>query len=809
MPNSPAVSEWNGSRSSPRRLQAGCARRPWRLRCIAAIGFLATVLIGSSAVLTPCADAGGADGVWTALAPPNGRQNLQAVFDPVHERLLVFGGTDGQPRADLWAFSLADSAWQSLHPAGGAPVARHGHTLTYDESRDRWILFGGSTASVFTPGAARLGDVWVLSREGASGSLRWTQVFPKGPGPPARARHTAIYDALQDRLILFGGETPDHVDDVWALGLADSVSWTELGPSGAPPSPREGHAAIFDSARNRMLVFGGSSETRSDELWQLQFGDPPAWTLLTPAGPAPDARTGHGAVFDPSRKRWLVFGGFGTTALLDDLWSYSLDLDLWTDRTPLAPGPGPRTAHALVFDSLGDAAIVVGGANGGFELPDELWRVSAGSPLAGRTPGVWTPIPAAVRPPGRLAHTAIHDPLRDRILVFGGTALSLPADVWALALSGGSVSVPEWTKLEATGTIPIPRADHAAVHDPLRDRMVVFGGRLASGVLTDETLVLDLSDEAGWATEPTTGLRPAARESHIGIHDPVRDRLVIFGGARASGLANDTWALSFSDGSWDELQPGGVLPPARRDHIAIYDAGRDRMVIFGGFANAAPFLSDVWALEFPGLTWTELAPVGPQPEGPITHAGVYDPVRDRMIVFGGSYNNEAWELTFTPTPAWNQTEPTGARPTGRVDHVAVHDPARDRMIVFSGHSGLTMLTDTWVLSWDTPSPAPDVGVANSSTPNLRIVPNPVVRGAEIRFVLPRAGWVSLTVFDVLGRRQRELAEMWMESGSHTVPWDGTNRRGDRLAPGVYPVILSGPGGPARGLLHLLGGLGRP
>jgi len=72
--------------------------------------------------------------------------------------------------------------------------------------------------------------------------------------------------------------------------------------------------------------------------------------------------------------------------------------------------------------------------------------------------------------------------------------------------------------------------------------------------------------------------------------------------------------------------------------IAVYDPLRDRMIIYGGFdaqQNSNLFLPDVWALSLSDLSWRGLTPDGTTPTGRDASAAIYDPDHDRMVVFGG------------------------------------------------------------------------------------------------------------------------------------------------------------------------------
>ena len=55
---------------------------------------------------------------------------------------------------------------------------------------------------------------------------------------------------------------------------------------------------------------------------------------------------------------------------------------------------------------------------------------------------------------------------------------------------------------------------------------------------------------------------------------------------------------------------------------------------------------------------------------------------------------------------------------------------------------------------------------------------------------------KLDVYDLLGRRVRNLAERTLPAGATVHVWDGRDASGRRLGSGVYFVRLSTPGGSA-------------
>jgi hypothetical protein len=64
-------------------------------------------------------------------------------------------------------------------------------------------------------------------------------------------------------------------------------------------------------------------------------------------------------------------------------------------------------------------------------------------------------------------------------------------------------------------------------------------------------------------------------------------------------------------------------------------------------------------------------------------------------------------------------------------------------------------------------------------------PNPFRPQTAIRYSLPAAGTVSLTVYDVKGRAVRTLVDEYLPAGTFEATWDGTSDHGERLGAGVY------------------------
>jgi hypothetical protein len=64
-------------------------------------------------------------------------------------------------------------------------------------------------------------------------------------------------------------------------------------------------------------------------------------------------------------------------------------------------------------------------------------------------------------------------------------------------------------------------------------------------------------------------------------------------------------------------------------------------------------------------------------------------------------------------------------------------------------------------------------------------PNPFNAATEIGYQIPRAGRVTLKVFNALGQEVRTLLDGRQEAGEHKIRWDGQDANGQDVASGLY------------------------
>jgi N-acetylneuraminic acid mutarotase len=403
---------------------------------------------------------------WTEVFPageqPPGRLSASMIWDPSGGQVLLYGGgCGGCYRDDLWSYRPDVDRWEKLDPTGVRPIPRGGQGAAWDDEAQQMLVFAGGES---------LNDLWSFR----PATSTWARLTPSVTFLPALAGARAAWDPSRHQTLLFGGETgaatPAAVGIVRVFRAA-SNSWEEVPTSGGP-QVRTGHSVVWDEDGSQALLFGGRKEGDTSgavlgELWSYA----PAtnrWTRLSEGSGGPVARAFHSAAFDPKNRQMLVMGGQndrGTS--LEDLWSYSLTTNGWTQLSVTGPAPRARIRHSAVWDTSAGEMLVFGGYRDQEGYTSEVWSFK---PEERR----WTQRPQpGMAPPGRSRHSAAWDPTSGRMLIFGGYVggVDYLGDLWAYDASRNV-----WTQLTSPALAPLARADHVAVWDATAREMLVYGG---------------------------------------------------------------------------------------------------------------------------------------------------------------------------------------------------------------------------------------------------------------------------------------------------------------------------------------------
>jgi len=255
--------------------------------------------------------------------------------------------------------------------------------------------------------------------------------------------------------------------------------------------------------------------------------------------------------------------------------------------------------------------------------------------------------PLTLRPQARQRIDGVLDDSGQHILVYGGdeapisTALPAPRqltdDLWSYDVTCGT-----WTELGTTQQAGA-QGDYAATFDTTRKRMILVAGQKGTAPnppVVDEVWAYDTATATWTLLQPATPAgAPGARVGHRVVYDAARDRLVLFGGERtinfnAADMFGDTWTLDFTtsaDGVWQKL--AGTGPSKRRDAALATDG--NRAVLFGGASDFTTYANDVWVLDLAQGTWSLATASGDVPSARFAAKLTWDAAGGRFVMFGG------------------------------------------------------------------------------------------------------------------------------------------------------------------------------
>ena len=308
-----------------------------------------------------------------------------------------------------------------------------------------------------------------------------------------------------------------------------------------------------------------------------------------------------------------------------------------------------------------------------------------GQPVA--PPTTEEPPPQQPTTPQRRAHHAmVFDSANRRVLLVGGSTQNGSGfrffnDLWAFDQTG-------WQLL---GTAGEPMSGRALAYDSRRSRVLSFGGycscRSTMGGRYDTLFRL-----VGNVWEPIATI-PTRPSSDAGmVYDARRDRLIVFGGVgSANQMLGDTW--EFDGSAWARASTAG--PAGRIGFGMAYDAQRDRTILFGGFSsNPGAPLRDTWIYDGASTTWTQFTTaLGPSARH--SFGITYDSRRQRVVIFGGYGANDALlqDTWAWDGDGWELLSDTGPGP--RAMGYLAYDSVRDRIVLFGPYGTNASLVDTW------------------------------------------------------------------------------------------------------------------
>ncbi|MEM9548040.1 MAG: kelch repeat-containing protein [Bacteroidota bacterium] len=276
------------------------------------------------------------------------------------------------------------------------PCSRSQPVIAYRTGDNSIMMFGGYCNLE----KRRMNDLWKFDGQD------WTLIAVE-KAPQARSGHSMVFDSFKNRLVLFGGKNEDGIllNDVWVW---NGIHWKQLEGGEPSPKPRQSHRMVFDSNTRDVFLFGGSDSSGQslNDTWILRDNK---WIKMNSTD-IPPPRLQHTMAYDAQRKKVVLFGGFTRTEegkiIFGDTWEWqeSKGWQLKNENALLA-----RDHHAIAYDNNLNRTIIFGGYNQGYLGDTWSWNGEEWSLLSEEGPS------ARAGKPGM-----VYSSSNKRLILFGG-----------------------------------------------------------------------------------------------------------------------------------------------------------------------------------------------------------------------------------------------------------------------------------------------------------------------------------------------------------------------------------------------------
>lgn len=400
----------------------------------------------------------------------------------------------------------------------GSPGLIEGAAMAFDEHQGVTLLFGGDKHLLGQALGLVSNELWQYN-----GTL-WQQVTVTGPQPQPRSGHSMVYDPVDERVLMFGGDGGGvMLADLWAFEFSGTAagSWVQL--ASLPSAGRAGAAMGYDSVGDRFIIAGGIKEGTAE--------------VEPEAGPV------YGTVKPATRETWKWNRS---------IWSAGPEAPLYNNG-PLQNNPNTGPVQHFIMAGPAGGTIAHHTASGKTMLLSERMFPVIGTPVANYvygvgdyplyTPDAWGPNLGGVKYfvggnwPGYFSVSsysrvvATYDPARRRVIAYG-----------AGRSNSEEYNGDTWTSTEGTirgrfGPLPAARLRPAMAHDTVRGVTVFFGGMVS---LTEAGDTWELVENPAVPFGITTDLSSTPLEPCLG------GSIMLTGAAQ--GVGPFTWRW-FRDGT--------------------------------------------------------------------------------------------------------------------------------------------------------------------------------------------------------------------------------------------------------------------
>ncbi len=271
---------------------------------------------------------------WTEhIGPgPSGRGRGAMTYCSTTNEIILYGG---QGRTDTWSFDCESQTWSEVNPST-SPDLYDSHAMAYDPIENVIILFGG-----FGEGNIRSNSTWSFDCE----TRDWTRLQPV-ESPRARYAHVMTYDSGIEKMVMTCGSSGNqgYLNDTWTYDVSTNT-WSEV-VVGGNIDALKWSAMVYDSINEKNILFGGNIpdiEVGDTLIFDTQTD---TWINAHPIS-SPGPRDTPGFAFDSKYAIVVLHGGMTMdgSVYYGDTWIYSYASNTWT-RMGTTPGTTSGTTFA-------------------------------------------------------------------------------------------------------------------------------------------------------------------------------------------------------------------------------------------------------------------------------------------------------------------------------------------------------------------------------------------------------------------------------------------------------------------------------
>ncbi len=410
--------------------------------------------------------------------------------DPVNKEILHTGGGGGSADVSTWTYSIEKNEWRKLE-------------------------FG----------SAKLKELFAKSKD-----LRWEAKRLLGR---CSSRHAVAETEEEAKVDLvaeaakLAAATGKFAGEVAAAGLAGSEK-----PAGEMAAKRLTAASSAVKAAGPTL----SGAITPEKIAAVRAARVIFEQAVDALSPEPPGRARSQTVFDPVRKKIVLFGGDGLDRTLSDTWLYDCATRTWEQKFP-EKCPSPRAGHVLGWLPTAGRVVLAGGYSRG-PLDQEIWTYDPDA-------NAWQLL--AHLPSGGAG------PAADRMGIQPGAVG--PDDVLVCVTTVGHDALQTWAcrvdaaRADAAGTAE--RGASAGAYDFNRIDPAAWEAAAPADAAATARQFIDGLPANQWTAFKFPRYAPGATNRWgTSAYDTDRHQFLLWGGGHATSHENDVAHFSVLGGFW-------------------------------------------------------------------------------------------------------------------------------------------------------------------------------------------------------------------------------------------------------------------